>query len=168
MGELGELKVGSGWRYQCRRCGFQVGIASAFPETCSGCHAPGWWGRLVCPNNNRGDSKKDGNHAKTLDDFGKIAENTKIDVKTLSPKTPGGITPQKSILSQKERCPSEALRHYKRGRKLLPTPDKLIRNLNKKGYSSRLIESELDKKGFRIGYKTIQRVLSGQRQGALL
>lgn len=157
---------GLGWRFQCWKCNYKVGIDKPFPETCPGCQAPGWWGHLVCPNN----SKKDGDHVKTLGNFGKVAENTEIDTNLSSDKTPGGIMVHKRILSQLPddvgRCPLDSEGIYKpshgqgKGRPRLTVPEDLIMELAGQGFSSRAMVEELAKHGVAgIGYKTIQRRL---------
>lgn len=160
MGELGELKVGAGWRYRCKSCGFEVGIDKAFPKTCPGpgCHAGGWWGHLVTP----GASQNPNN--------GKVDET---DNKNCEVKVPVGIMGHKGILSQLP----DAVEHYEaqnkgiykpslgrgRGRPPKLVRQDLINQLASQGLSSRQIAGVLSQRGFYVSYRTVLR-----RQGSLL
>lgn len=149
-----ELRVGDGWRYQCRRCNHAVGIDKPFPKECPGCHARGWWGHLVTPTitQNLNGGNEDG-----------------TDNKNSGVKVPEGIMGRKRILSQQENAVVCAVAQnngiyepslgHSRGRPLQPVPEDLIKDLDRRGFSSRAMVGELDKKGFKIGYKTIQRRL---------
>jgi len=149
---------GPGWRYQCKSCGYKVGLDAAYPKECPGCHAPGWWGCLVTPVISQNGVKKDGDT-----------------VKTTNIKASEGIKTRKGILSQEEtplvHCQPYSEGDYEpiprngRGRPRQPVPEDLIKDLDHQGFSSRAIEGELDKQRFKVGYKTIQRVLSGKRNG---
>lgn len=156
-----ELRVGDGWRYRCWRCNYEVGIDKPFPKECPGCHAGGWWGHLTTPGiaKNMDGAKRDG-----------------IDAKNSEVKMPEGIMTRFGILSQQENAVvcaegqnegiSEPSLGRGRGRPLQLVPEDLIKKLDIKGFSSRAMVDELDKKGFKgIGYKTIQRILAGKRNG---
>lgn len=149
-----ELRVGDGWRYQCKRCNYQVEIGRPFPATCPGCHTRGWWGHLTPLDiaQNMDGVKKDG-----------------IPPKNPVEKMLGGITAHKSILSHAEPQNQGGCGDSKgrgRGRPRLAVPEDLIIELAGLRFSSRKMPSELDKRGFKgIGYKTVQRVLSGKRNG---
>ena len=156
-----ELRVGSGWRYRCLSCGHKVGLDVAYPKECPGCHAGGWWGHLVTPEISQNGVKKDGATAKTTN------------IKAL-----GGIKTQDLFLSQEE-TPLVHNQPYSkgdyeptpgngRGRPRKSVPEDLIKDLDRQGFSSRAIEDELDKQGFKIGYKTIQRILGGRRRSVLV
>ncbi len=145
---------GSGWRYRCKSCNFEVGIDKAFPKTCPGCHAGGWWGQLVTPDitQNIDGVKKDG-----------------VDSKNSDVKVPEGIMGRKGILSQQDNAVVCAEAQNKgvyetspgqcRGRPLQKVPVDLIKQLDIEGFSSRAMVSELDQRGFKVSYKTIQRRL---------
>jgi len=86
----------------------------------------------------------------------------------------GGIKTRDLILSQlpdaveyhqrQNKGVYDATQGQGRGRPRQAVPDDLILELSGHGFSSRVMVDELDKRGFKdIGYKTIQRVLSGKR-----
>jgi hypothetical protein len=52
----------------------------------------------------------------------------------------------------------------KRGRKKKKLPEQDIRQLSSQGYGSKAISTKLKRKGVIVSYKTIQRMLSGQRK----
>jgi hypothetical protein len=133
---VSELKVGDGWRYRCLTCNFEVGIDKAFPETCPGCHAAGWWGRLTA-----GDSMKNSKAAmQTRDLILSQQENAVVH----------GLAQNNGVSE-----PSQG-----RGRPRQAVPDGLIIKLAGQGFSSRAMVDELDKRGYKnIGYKTVQRRL---------
>lgn len=155
---VSDLKVGDGWRYRCLTCSFEVGIDKAFPETCPGCGARGWWGRL------------------TASDIGKLAQKNRDgdDIKNPNETMSGGINTPKRILSQQENAVVHGLAQNNgvfepsqgrgRGRPRHDIPESLILELGKKGFSSRAMVGELSKRGLKVSYKTVQRRL----QGALL
>lgn len=146
-----EYHVGDGWRYQCRTCGFQVGIDSAFPENCPGCHAAGWWGHLT-PAIAQNNGKRGGDNGKNS--AGMMA---------------GGIKTRNRILSQQENAVglvehqnngiSEPSLERGRGRPFQPLPEDLIKELDHQGLSSRGIAEKLNKQGICVSYKTVQRRL---------
>ena len=152
---------GPGWRYQCKSCGHKVGLDAAYPKKCPGCGAPGWWGCLVTPVISQNGVKKDG-----------------ATVKTTNIKALGGVKTRDLILSQEEtplvHCQPYSVGDYEptpgngRGRPRKTVPEALIKKLDHHGFSSRAIEDELDKQGFKVGYKTIQRILGGKRKRVLV
>jgi len=155
-----ELRVGDGWRYRCWTCGHQVKIDKPFPKKCPGCGATGWWGHLT-PVISQNGVKKDG-----------------ATVKTSNIKALGGVKTRDLILSQEEtplvHCQPYSEGDYEptpgngRGRPRKTVPEDLIKELDHQGFSSRAIEDELDKQGFKVGYKTIQRILGGKRKRVLV
>jgi len=146
---------GSGWRYQCKSCGHEVGIDATFPEKCPGCRAGGWWGHLT-PGKSQNDVKKDGDA-----------------VKTFSIKAPGGIKTQAGFLSRPDKplvccqpnSEGDSEGDYKpapgngRGRPRHLVPEDLIRDLTCRGCTSRVIAATLAERGIDVSYKTIQRRL---------
>ena len=150
-----ELRVGDGWRYQCWKCNYKVGIDKPFPKECPGCGARGWWGHLVTP----GITQNPNN----------VKEGAG-DNKNYAVKVVGGIRTQNLFLSHDNDAvvcqPHENKGVYEpshgqgRGRPRLTVPEDLIMELDGQGFSSRAMVEELAKHGVAgIGYKTIQRRL---------
>ena len=133
MDELAELKVGDGWRYQCKSCDYQGKVDNAFPEKCPGCGAGGWWGHLTSQNG--------------------------VSVEILRDKLINPAKPQSSILSQPV-CEgkNDVSGHNGPGRKPLPL-DGIVKELASQGMSSRGIAAALIEQGINVSYKTIQRRL---------
>lgn len=145
MGKVNE------WLYICSKCGHHVTDGVTVYGECPDCHASSW----LCHLRSQDDSK------------GKISGN-----EALAPV----ITPP-VILSQE----NEPLHNWDKitlsksqagksrlGRKQHPIPGDLIKQLASQGHSSRQIAEKLSEHGTNTSYKTVQRVLSGQRQGSLL
>lgn len=152
---------GSGWRYQCKTCNCQVGIDTAFPKECPGCHAPGWWGHLVTP------SVLEKLNQKTED--GISIENSEI-------MMAGGITSRNRIMSQlpdavvhggaQNNGIFEPYLGQGRGRPRRGIPGDLINQLSQQGLSSRRIAADLAARGFNLSYKSVQRYFKRQKQGS--
>ena len=128
-----ELKVGHGWRYQCKSCDYQVKVDKVFPEKCPGCGTGGWWGHLTSQNGVRGKNLWD---------------------KILKP-----VKTRSNILSQPVfDNDNDVLEHNGPGRKPLPL-DGIVKELASQGMSSRGIAAALIEQGINVSYKTIQRRL---------
>lgn len=158
-----ELRVGEGWRYRCWACNYQVGIATAFPETCPGCGRSGWWGHLttVADNGTLGQKTGDGANMENLETI-----------------MPAGIKTRNVFLSQafdavgrsggeNEGIP-ETSPARDRGRPRRAVPEGLILELAGQGLGSRQIAADLEARGFHMSYKSIQRYFKRQKQGALI
>ena len=137
-----EGRVGDGWRYQCKRCAREVGIDAAFPETCPGCGAGGWWGKLTSAE--RCDTTPSvSNHTPELchpfDDavVGESAQNRAI------PGAPHGVKPG-------------------RGRPTMPLPEGMMRELAGQRFGAKRIAQELEAKGITVSSRTINRRLQGR------
>lgn len=129
----GELKVGDGWRYQCKSCDCQVKVDNAFPEKCPGCGAGGWWGHLTAQSGIRGKNSRD--------------------------KIPKPVKTRSNILSQPIfNNNNDVLENTGPGRKPLPL-DGIVKELASQGMSSRGIAAALIEQGINVSYKTVQRRL---------
>ena len=127
--------TGSGWRYQCWHCGFQVTLDAAFPEKCPGCGVGGWWGHLTPQDGTRAENSRD--------------------------KLPNPIKTRNDNLSQVIfENNNDILENNRPGPRPLPL-DNMIKELASRGLSSRGIAAALTEQGISISYKTVQRRLQG-------
>ncbi len=136
----------SQWLYVCTRCGNQVTADVTFHSNCPDCHGSSWSCYLV----------ENGSEPKTPEH--QAAEP----IKSQAEFCPSLINPDTSPLAPFQAHKTRA------GRKALPMPGELIKELSGQGLSSRQIAQELERWGTRVSYKTILRVLSGQKQDSLL
>lgn len=132
-----ESRVGHAWRYHCRRCGHEVDLLAAFPETCPGCGAGGWWGKLTTT----GGSATSPTMSEYSDELWRAT--------TDSPMHESGAN--NGILA----APLTVTRG--RGRPFMPTPDDLITELAAEGYGCRRIADELGLRGEVVSPRTVAR-----------
>lgn len=157
LGELGELRVGKGWRYQCWNCNHQIKIDKPIPRKCPSCGSTsksGFWGHLVTPG-----------------DIGKPDQKIEdgFSVKNSETIMSGGIKTPKRILSQlpdalacqqhQNNRVFEPSQGRERGRPRQAVPEDLILKLASQGFSSRAIVARLNEQGISISYKTVLRRL---------
>ena len=154
---------GKGWRYQCKSCGYQVGIEVAFPKECPRCHAPGWWGHLVTPDNSHNGVKKDGSTVKTtIETVSAPIESPK------QPKHPR-CHPSKSRSDGELRGDGERLSgNNGQGDKKNSTkkvmPVAIILDLEGQGLGCKAIAAELQSRGLsEVSYRTVARLLAKQK-----
>ena len=149
MDELAELKVGDGWRYQCKSCDYQVKVDSAFPEKCPGCGAGGWWGHLT----SQGPKSPKSTTAKPEPLSGERYQDT----------TPDFCPPKSDVVVAKRLTDKNAVtppdNGGKRGRPLVMLPDDLIQQLSNDGLGAIRIAEKLKEQGIEISYKTVLRRL---------
>ena len=153
-------KNGKGWRYQCKACDYQVGIDTAFPKECPGCHAPGWWGHLVTPDNSHNDVKKDGSTVKTttLKASGHIKgrkQPTTVECHPIIRGTDG------ELRRDRERISGDNGHGDKKVSSKRVMPMDLILGLESKGMGCKAIAAELERRGISVSYRTVLRRLQG-------
>ena len=137
---------GQGWRYRCRGCGLELGIDTTFPETCPGCGAGGWWGRLTAKTR-QGIIPTIPNPCLELCHGSGHAAMRQSAQNKGNPR--GLLTPEKP--------------EGRRGPKFKTTPDDLILELSGQGNKPREIAMALEGRGIRISARTVHRRLESMR-----
>jgi len=155
-------KNGAEWLNICVDCGHQLTThGSELPGECLECHGTRWLCHL---------SQNDPEAAQESEiSGGKPADPI---------KTGNGILSQGSTFNKMTKTPElsetesarvqENLTRPRRGRKPRAVPGDLIKELSDQCYSSRQIAEELDRRGFQMSYRSIQRYLVRQKQGSLI
>lgn len=128
---------GPGWRYQCKKCGYKVGLETAFPETCPGCGAGGWWGHLVTTGTATPDP---------INSHNGIMQTNNLSGNQPAMSEVGGIKDGKKGNGH-------------RGRPKTTMPEVLIKGLVSQGYGCVVIAQKLTEQGTPVHYSTIWRYL---------
>lgn len=149
-----ELRVGDGWRYQCKSCGHKVGIDSALPKTCPRCGAGGWWGKWTTPGC-RSDS---------------FWDDETLNKSTPHPKEhPTPIMQQAFVGDSLSATPKledtdTPKTHNGPGRPEIALPTTLLDQLIDRGLSVRAISEKMKQAGIVVHYSTVSRRLTKRLQ----
>jgi hypothetical protein len=125
---------------------------TALPKECPRCHAAGWWGHLITQDG----SKRN-----------KISAHQGLDPVETQPENLSQRKGLKTPNSNRDKLTPPEAQKNKPGPKPLPLSEDLINQLASQGLGSRVIAKKLTEHGINTSYKTVQRVLSGQRQSSL-
>jgi len=151
------------WLNICIGCGrHKTTHGPELPSECPECHGTRWLCHLL--SQNEPEAAQENKISR-----GKPADPIKTGNGILSQGSTFNKMTKTSELSEMESARvQENLTRPRRGRKPRAVPGDLIKELSDQGYSSRQIAEELDRRGFQMSYRSIQRYLVKQNQCCLI